>query len=125
MRVCMGIDPAGPMKDSSAYDDVIQGQSGASDLMARLTGETRYFPTIMADKTCAQIAAYAIMAALVSRERTGNGQFVEIPMFESMVSFNMIEHLYGHTFQPPEDEIQVMRACWHPGAGLMRQRTVI
>ena len=104
-----GYRSGGPYEGQPAYDDVIQGQSGASDLMARLTGETRYFPTIMADKTCAQIAAYAIMAALVSRERTGNGQFVEIPMFESMVSFNMIEHLYGHTFQTPEDEIGYAR----------------
>ena len=46
---------------------MIQGQSGASDLMARLTGEMRYFPTIMADKTCAQIAAYAVLAALLAR----------------------------------------------------------
>lgn len=104
-----GYRSGGPYEGQPAYDDVIQGQSGASDLMARLTGETRYFPTIMADKTCAQIAAYAILAALFSRERTGNGQFVEIPMFESMVSFNMIEHLYGHTFEPPEDEIGYAR----------------
>jgi crotonobetainyl-CoA:carnitine CoA-transferase CaiB-like acyl-CoA transferase len=104
-----GYRSGGPYEGQPAYDDVIQGQSGASDLMARLTGEVRYFPTIMADKTCAQIAAYAVLAALFSRERTGKGQFVEIPMFESMVSFNMIEHLYGHTFEPPEGEIGYAR----------------
>ncbi|HAT36101.1 MAG TPA: CoA transferase, partial [Rhodospirillaceae bacterium] len=99
-----GYRSGGPYEGQPAYDDVIQGQSGASDLMHRLTGEMRYFPTIMADKTCAQIAAYAVLAALVSRERTGKGQFVEIPMFESMVAFNMIEHLYGHSFTPPVDD---------------------
>ena len=104
-----GYRAGGPYEGQPAYDDVIQGQSGASDLMARLTGEVRYFPTIMADKTCAQIAAYAVLAALFSRERTGKGQFVEIPMFESMVSFNMIEHLYGYTFEPPEGEIGYAR----------------
>lgn len=100
-----GYRSGGPYEGQPAYDDVIQGQSGASDLMNRLTGEMRYFPTIMADKTCAQIAAYAVLAALLSRERTGKGQFVEIPMFESMVAFNMVEHLYGHSFSPPVDEI--------------------
>ncbi|SVD67882.1 uncharacterized protein METZ01_LOCUS420736, partial [marine metagenome] len=62
----------------------------------------RYLPTIMADKTCAMVAAYGVMAALFQRERTRAGQFVEVPMFESMVAFNLIEHLYGHTFEPPE-----------------------
>ena len=55
----------------------------------------------MADKTCAQIAAHAILAALFARERTGRGGFVEIPMFESMVAFNLVEHLYGQQFDPP------------------------
>jgi crotonobetainyl-CoA:carnitine CoA-transferase CaiB-like acyl-CoA transferase len=92
----------GPYAGRPAYDDVIQGQSGSAALMALLVDEPRYMPTIMADKTCAMTAAYAVMAALFQRERTGRGQFVEIPMFESMVAFNMIEHLYGHTFEPPE-----------------------
>ena len=92
----------GPYAGAPAYDDVIQGQSGIADLMARLVGEPRYMPTIMADKTCALVAAYAVIAALFERERTGRGQFVEIPMFETMVAFNMTEHLYGHSFEPPE-----------------------
>jgi crotonobetainyl-CoA:carnitine CoA-transferase CaiB-like acyl-CoA transferase len=81
---------------------VIQGQSGSADLMARLTGEPRYMPTIMADKTCALVAAYSIMAALYEREKSGRGQFIEIPMFETMTAFNMAEHLFGHSFEPPE-----------------------
>jgi crotonobetainyl-CoA:carnitine CoA-transferase CaiB-like acyl-CoA transferase len=56
---------------------------------------------IVADKTCALTAANAITAALLARERTGRGQFVEIPMLETMVSFLLIEHLSGHTFVPP------------------------
>ena len=96
-----GYRSGGPYEGTPAYDDVIQGQSGAADLMARLTGEPRYLPTILADKTCALVVAYSVMAALVERERSGQGQFVEIPMFETMVAYNMTEHLYGHTFDPP------------------------
>jgi crotonobetainyl-CoA:carnitine CoA-transferase CaiB-like acyl-CoA transferase len=96
-----GYRTGGPYEGTPAYDDVIQGQSGAADLMARLTGEPRYLPTILADKTCALVTAYAVMAALVERERSGQGQFVEIPMYETMVAYKMTEHLYGHTFDPP------------------------
>ena len=95
----------GPYAGMPAYDDVIQGQSGSADLMARLVGEPRYMPTIMADKTCAMVAAYSVMAALLHRERTGEGQFVEIPMFETMTAFNLTEHLYGMSFEPPEGPI--------------------
>jgi crotonobetainyl-CoA:carnitine CoA-transferase CaiB-like acyl-CoA transferase len=96
-----GYGSGGPYAGQPAYDDVIQGQSGIADLMARLVGEPRYLPTIMADKTCALAAANAVMAALVERGRSGRGQFVEIPMFETMVAFNMAEHLFGHAFDPP------------------------
>jgi len=104
-----GYGERGPYAGAPAYDDVIQGQSGGADLMARLIGEPRYLPTIMADKTCALVAAYAVMAALLERERSGKGQFVEIPMFETMVAYNMTEHLYGHTFDPPEASLGYTR----------------
>ena len=90
----------GPYQGRPAYDDVIQGMSGLADLMARQTGETRYLPTIAADKTCAHVAAHAILAALLQRERNGQGCVVDIPMFESMVHFNLVEHFYGQHFEP-------------------------
>jgi crotonobetainyl-CoA:carnitine CoA-transferase CaiB-like acyl-CoA transferase len=92
----------GPYSGQPAYDDVIQGQAGVAVLMAQIAGEPRYAPMILADKTCALAAANAISAALFARERTGRGQFIEIPMFETMVSFVLTEHLCGHTFVPPE-----------------------
>jgi crotonobetainyl-CoA:carnitine CoA-transferase CaiB-like acyl-CoA transferase len=92
----------GPYSGRPAYDDVIQGQSGIAALMSGRDGEPRYIPLIIADKTCALAASNAITAALFARERTGRGQFVEIPMFETMVFFVFAEHLYGHTFVPPE-----------------------
>ena len=91
----------GPYAGRPAYDDVIQGMSGLADLMERQTGEARYLPTIAADKTCGHVAAHAILAALMQRERTGQGALVEIPMFESMVGFNLVEHFYGQHFVPP------------------------
>ncbi len=100
-----GYRSGGPYAGAPAYDDVIQGRSGSVDLMARLVGEPRYMPTVMADKTCALVAAYAVLAALFHRERAGTGQFVEIPMFETMTAFNLTEHLYGASFSPPEGEM--------------------
>lgn len=95
-----GFGESGPYHGRPAYDDIIQGMSGLTSLTARQTGEARYLPTIAADKTCAQFAAQAILAALFRRERDGCGGFVEIPMFETMVAFNMVEHLYGQHFVP-------------------------
>jgi crotonobetainyl-CoA:carnitine CoA-transferase CaiB-like acyl-CoA transferase len=92
----------GPYSGQPAYDDVIQGQSGIASLMSGVAGEPRYVPLIIADKTCALAASNAISAALLARERTGRGQFVEVPMFETMAFFVLAEHLYGHTFVPPE-----------------------
>ncbi len=95
-----GFGEDGPYAGLPAYDDVIQGMSGLADLMERQTGEARYLPTIAADKTCALVAAHAVLAALLRRERSGEGCFVEVPMFETMVGFNLVEHLYGMHFSP-------------------------
>ena len=94
----------GPYRGRPAYDDIIQGLCGVASLMDQLTGEPRYAPTILCDKTSGLVAAQAILAALYSREKTGRGQFIEIPMFETMVSFIMVEHLHGMGFDPPQGE---------------------
>jgi crotonobetainyl-CoA:carnitine CoA-transferase CaiB-like acyl-CoA transferase len=95
-----GFGEAGPYGGLPAYDDVIQGMSGIADLMAKQTGEPRYLPTIVADKVSGLTAGIAILAAIVRRQTTGKGGFVEIPMFETMVAFNFVEHFYGHHFDP-------------------------
>jgi crotonobetainyl-CoA:carnitine CoA-transferase CaiB-like acyl-CoA transferase len=99
----------GPYSGRPAYDDIIQGLCGIAGLMDKLTGEPRYAPTILADKTCGLMAAQAILAALYHREKTGRGQFIEIPMFETMVSFVMVEHLHGRTFVPEEGALGYAR----------------
>jgi crotonobetainyl-CoA:carnitine CoA-transferase CaiB-like acyl-CoA transferase len=69
--------------------------------MRRQTGQPQYFPAITADKTTGLIAAMAILAALTGRAASGRGAIVEVPMFECMASFNLLEHLYGRQFVPP------------------------
>lgn len=96
-----GFAENGPYGGMPAYDDIIQGLSGCAGLMERQSGTAQYYPTIAADKTTGLVAAHAILAALFKRERHGEGSFVEVPMFESMVAFNLVEHMYGDHFEPP------------------------
>ena len=96
-----GFTEAGPYGGKPAYDDIIQGLSGGAALMQAQGGTARYFPTIAADKTSGLVAALSILAALLQRAQTGEGSFVEVPMFETMVAFNLVEHLYGGHFEPP------------------------
>ena len=109
-----GYRDGGPYSGQPAYDDVIQGQSGIAALMSEVAGEPLYAPMIIADKTCAIAIAGAVSTALFARERTGRGQFVEIPMFEQMVSFVFGEHLFGHNFVPPMGSLGYTRvlASW-------------
>ena len=96
-----GFRREGPLADKPAYDDIIQAASGLADLQAVISDQPRYVPTIMADKTTAYNVAVAILAALLRRARGGGGQAIEVPMFETMVDFVMVEHLYGACFDPP------------------------
>jgi crotonobetainyl-CoA:carnitine CoA-transferase CaiB-like acyl-CoA transferase len=105
-----GFGNGGAYAGQPAYDDVIQGLSGVADLMTLQSGIPRYLPTVAADKTCGMAATHAILAALFQRERTGEGQFVEIPMFETMTGFILVEHLYGHHLPGVSDEIGYPRA---------------
>lgn len=96
-----GFTASGPYGGKPAYDDIIQGLSGSAALMEQLSGVARYFPCIAADKTSGLVAAMAIMAALMKRQSTGVGGMVEVPMFETMVAFNLVENFYGEHFEPP------------------------
>lgn len=96
-----GYSRRGPNGDRPAYDDSIQAASGLAMLSAMVDGEPRYVPTIVADKTTALAVVGAVLAALFRRERTGQGQQVEVPMFETMVSYLMAEHHFGQVFDPP------------------------
>ena len=104
-----GFRAAGPYGAKPAYDDVIQAVSGVAAAQASLIGEPRYVPTIVADKTSSLTVLAAVLAALYHQARTGEGQEVEVPMFESMVAWVMVEHLYGETFVPPIDTVGYKR----------------
>jgi crotonobetainyl-CoA:carnitine CoA-transferase CaiB-like acyl-CoA transferase len=95
----------GPNRDKPAFDDVIQGETGLSDLAGRQQGEPRFLPMVMADKLCGHILASAIGMALFHRDRTGRGQMVEVPMFETMLAFNLTEHLWGAAHDEPRGDI--------------------
>ena len=95
-----GYGKAGPYGTQGALDDSIQASSGIAMLNEMVLGEPRYLPTVIADKTTALGVVYAVTAALYHRERTGVGQEIEVPMYESMVHFVMAEHLWGMTFEP-------------------------
>ena len=96
-----GYSDAGAYAGQPAFDDTIQAGSGLAMLQTVVAGEPRYFPSSIVDKICGIHAAYAILLALFHRERTGRGQQVELPMFETMAAFNVTEHLWGEAFQPP------------------------
>ena len=89
------------LADHAAYDEIVQAASGLTDLMLRSTGRATYVPTILADKVCALTIVYATLAAVISQRATGRGQHVEVPMTDTMLAFNLVEHLGGHTFEPP------------------------
>lgn len=97
----VGFGQSGPYASRPAYDDIIQGLSGMADMQGGRSGPPKFVNASVCDKICSQVAAHATLAALFSRERSGEGQLVEVPMLESMVGFNMIEHQSGQTFDPP------------------------
>lgn len=100
---CVGFGSDGPYAGLQAYDDVIQAASGAASLLPRADGDPRprYFPSLIADKVAGMYAAQAVLAALLHRERSGEGQLVEVPMFECFTQFMLQEHLYGLVHADP------------------------
>jgi crotonobetainyl-CoA:carnitine CoA-transferase CaiB-like acyl-CoA transferase len=97
-----GYGQKGPYAAKPAYDDLIQG-AVAIPALTTLAGADvpRYAPIAMADRIVGMSAASAVAAGLFHRERTGQGQNIEIPMFETMAQFVLGDHMCGHTFDPP------------------------
>jgi crotonobetainyl-CoA:carnitine CoA-transferase CaiB-like acyl-CoA transferase len=89
-------------QEHPAFDDLIQGLSGMAALNAGSDGAPRYVPSVMVDKLTGQMLASMIGMALFHRERTGQGQEVHLPMLETMLSFLLVEHMWGAVFDRPE-----------------------
>jgi crotonobetainyl-CoA:carnitine CoA-transferase CaiB-like acyl-CoA transferase len=96
-----GYKPGSSRENDPAFDDVLQGETGIADLMDRSVGVVRYMPTVIIDKFCGYMLASAIGMALFAREKTGLGQQVRVPMFDTIAAFNLQEHLWGAAFDPP------------------------
>jgi len=100
-----GFGQDGPYATKPAYDDLIQGATGLPALMAQTSdGIPRYVPNALVDRIVGLTAVGAICASLVHRDRTGRGQRVDIPMFETMAGFVMGDHMGGLTYEPPLDK---------------------
>ena len=108
---CVGFGSGGPYDGLQAYDDVIQAASGTATLAGRVdgTGEARYLPSLIADKVAGLHGAQAALAAYIHKLRTGESQFVEVPMFEAFTRFMLAEHLAGLTFDPPNADVCYFR----------------
>lgn len=97
-----GFSESGPHAGRPAYDDLIQAMVGLPDLVARATGgPPQYLPLNIADKTVGLFAAQTVLAALLQRARSGSGQYIELPMFETMANFVLADHLGAGSFEPP------------------------
>ena len=100
-----GYGQDGPYAAKPAYDDLIQGASSLSGLFSRSTGAApQYAPIAMADRIAALFAVNAVLAAIIERSASGKGQRIDVPMFETMVSFVLSDHLSGMAFDPPLSE---------------------
>jgi len=83
-----------------AYDDVIQAASGFAGLFQMRDGTPLYAPSIAADKVSGIHLAYAVLAALLYGERSGEVPgYIEVPMFELMAAFSLSEHMGAATFE--------------------------
>ena len=96
-----GYRESGPYGHKPAYDDMIQAASGLAMLQGAIGDQPAYVANAVCDKIVGMAAASAVSMALYHREKTGVGQNIEVPMFETMVNFLLPEHWMGMTFEPP------------------------
>jgi crotonobetainyl-CoA:carnitine CoA-transferase CaiB-like acyl-CoA transferase len=96
-----GYGTDGPYAGLPTYDSVVQGATGMAGLTLRRDGTPNYVPMLICDHVAGEIAAGAILAAMVERRTSGKGCSIEVPMFETMAAFVMQEHLAQHSFDPP------------------------
>jgi crotonobetainyl-CoA:carnitine CoA-transferase CaiB-like acyl-CoA transferase len=100
--VATGFGQDGPHRARPAFDEIIQAASGLADIVGEEAGRPVFVPSLVADKITGMALLAAVLAALVHRERTGEGQLVEVPMLETLTAFVAVEHLGGLAFDPPQ-----------------------
>jgi crotonobetainyl-CoA:carnitine CoA-transferase CaiB-like acyl-CoA transferase len=97
----VGYGSGGPESGKAVYDDLMQAASGISGLFRRVDGAARYAPVNLCDRIVGMYVVTAITSALYLRQRTGEGQEIEVPMFETMAQFVLSDHIGGAAFDPP------------------------
>ncbi|MFO1114851.1 MAG: CoA transferase [Beijerinckiaceae bacterium] len=107
--VATGFGQDGPGAARPAFDDVIQAASGMVAVSNVYAERPDYVSSLIADKTTGLALVNAVLAALFHRERTGEGQYVETPMLETMAAFVLAEHMGGMTFEPREGAVGYAR----------------
>jgi len=105
----VGYGQGGPYAGAAVYDDLMQAASGVSGLFDRVDGKARYAPVNICDRVVGLYVVIAIQAALYHRQLTGEGQQVEVPMFETMADFVLGDHIGGRAFVPPLGETGYLR----------------
>jgi len=98
--VATGFGQDGPYRARPAFDEIIQAGSGLADIVGEEAGEPRFVPSLVADKITGMALLSAVLGALFHRERSGEGQLVEVPMLETLTAFVSVEHLGGMAFEP-------------------------
>jgi len=105
----VGYGEGGPGAGRAVYDDLMQAASGIAGIFAAVDGQPRYAPVNLCDRVVGLYVVIAIMAAVQHRNRTGEGQAIEVPMFETMAQFVLADHSGGHAFVPPLGEVGYKR----------------
>jgi crotonobetainyl-CoA:carnitine CoA-transferase CaiB-like acyl-CoA transferase len=96
-----GYGTDGPYAGLPTYDSVVQGATGMAGLTLQRDGTPTYVPMLICDHVAGEIAAGAILAAIVESKSSGRGCSIEVPMFETMAAFVLQEHLAQQSFDPP------------------------
>jgi crotonobetainyl-CoA:carnitine CoA-transferase CaiB-like acyl-CoA transferase len=105
----VGYGGGGPSAGKAVYDDLMQAASGISGLFGAVDGAPRYAPVNLCDRIVGLYVANSVMAALYHRLSTGEGQQIEVPMFETMAQFVLADHMGGGAFVPPVGEMGYKR----------------
>lgn len=105
----VGYGSKGPLSGKAVYDDLMQAASGIAALFGEVDGTPRYAPVNLCDRVVGTYLAIAVLAALYHRRGTGEGQFVEVPMFETMAQFVLADHIGGEAFVPSAGDMRYLR----------------
>lgn len=94
-----GFGDTGPYSGKPVYDPIIQALSGLTTVQAGSDEERpRLIRTVLPDKLSAVVASQSITAALLARERSGEGQHIKLSMIDAMMTFLWASDMGGQTF---------------------------